>query len=157
MKTKADKHRTDYSFNVGELVLVKLQPYKQQSTASRLSQKFSKRYFGPFPIIEKVGKVAYKLQLPASSKIHPVFHIALLKRFVGNIDITFSSLPTYTINNQPVLQPIAIVDHRKKKVQNHWVTQYLVHWENLPLEEATWFDYHQLQQLYPTLHLADKV
>lgn len=157
MKSNADKHRTDYSFNVGDLVLVKLQPYRQQSVATRVSHKFSKKYFGPFPILQKVGSVAYKLQLPATSKIHPVFHISLLKKFVGTNDTPHSSLPMDAINNQPVIQPVAVLDHRKKKVHHHWVDQYLVQWENLPLEESTWLDSHILKQLYPTLHLEGKV
>lgn len=60
-KHQADKIRTERQFQVGQHVYVKLQPYMQTSLAQRLNQKLSFRYFGPFPILEKIGAVAYKL------------------------------------------------------------------------------------------------
>lgn len=50
MKHYADKHRRNEEFQVGELVLVKLQPYRQHSVALRKHQKIGLRYFGPFKI-----------------------------------------------------------------------------------------------------------
>lgn len=76
MKMQADKHRTEQSFEVGAWVYVKLQPYVQTSVAARANQKLSYCFFGPYLIIAKVGSVAYKLQLPSSSNIHPVFHVS---------------------------------------------------------------------------------
>ena len=83
MKNQADKKRTDVSFAMGDLVLVKLQPYRQHSVTLRRNQKLGMRYFGPFPVVAKIGSVAYMLQLPNVAKIHPVFHITQLKSFKG--------------------------------------------------------------------------
>lgn len=84
MRAQANKYRTPMSFEVGQLVLVKLQPYRQISVAHRQFNKLNKRYFGPFEIIKRIGTVAYKLKLPEDSRIHPVFHISLLKKFKGS-------------------------------------------------------------------------
>lgn len=67
MKHNADKKRKDVSFEVGDQVLVKLQPYRQSSVTLRKNQKLGIRYFGPFTIMAKVGMVAYKLQLPETA------------------------------------------------------------------------------------------
>ena len=54
---------------------MKLQPYHQSTVATRSCEKLTKRYYGPFYVLARVGHVAYKLALPSSSNIHPVFHI----------------------------------------------------------------------------------
>jgi len=88
MKQFADQHRTQHEFDIGEYVYVKLQLYKQQSVVMRVNQKLAPKYFGPYKIIEKFGEVAYKLQLPSSSQVHPVFHVSQLKVLVGNVPTT---------------------------------------------------------------------
>ncbi|GJZ40817.1 RNA-directed DNA polymerase, eukaryota [Tanacetum coccineum] len=57
------------------------------------SKKLAKRYYGPFEILKRVGKVAYRLALPDSSKIHPVFHVSLLKPFLGSDQEGVTTLP----------------------------------------------------------------
>ncbi|PNX54976.1 hypothetical protein L195_g048599, partial [Trifolium pratense] len=86
MKSNADKKRKEAEFKEGDMVLVRLQPYRQHSAALRKNKKLSMRYFGPFKVLAKVGTVAYKLELPISAKIHPVFHISQLKEFKGGAD-----------------------------------------------------------------------
>lgn len=80
MKRQADKHRVERKFDVGEMVFLKLQPYVQTSLAPRSSQKLAFKFFGPYKILARVGEVAYKLDLPVSSKIHNVVHVSQLKK-----------------------------------------------------------------------------
>lgn len=58
MKCKADSHRADDRFEIRELVLVKLHKYRQNSAVARKSNTLERRFFGPFPITEKISEVA---------------------------------------------------------------------------------------------------
>ncbi|KAL0462647.1 UNVERIFIED_CONTAM: hypothetical protein Slati_0152300 [Sesamum latifolium] len=64
MKLYADKKRSEREFKVGDEVFLKLQPHRQTSVSLKKRLKLSAKYFGPYKVIERVGKVAYKLELP---------------------------------------------------------------------------------------------
>ena len=92
MKQQANKKRSDRKFHVGDLVYVKLQPYRQTTVANRNYLKLSTKYFGPFSVLARLGAVAYKLDLPPTSKIYPVLHVSQLKQHIGPV-LTQPSLP----------------------------------------------------------------
>lgn len=94
MKRHADKHRSERVFQVGDQVFLKIQPYVQASLAPRMNQKLAFKYFGPYRILERVGSVAYRLELPSSSSIHPVFHVSQLKAAVLDPTSVVPTLPT---------------------------------------------------------------
>lgn len=79
MKVQADKNRSERSFFVGDRVFLRLQPYVQSSVAPRAHHKLLFKYYGPYLVLERVGAVAYRLELPETSKIHPVVHVSQLK------------------------------------------------------------------------------
>lgn len=112
MKAYADKNRTERQFAVGEQVLLKLQPYAQQTVVNRPYPKLSYKYFGPYTILERIGEVAYKLQLPDSAQVHPVFHVSQLKPFTASYTPVYSDLPAVPDLTTVTPVPVAILDRR---------------------------------------------
>jgi len=80
MEQEADKGRSEREFVVRDEVYLRLRPTHIQALTSKPVSKLSPRYYGPFPIEAKLGKVAYQLRLLENSRIHPVFHVLLLKK-----------------------------------------------------------------------------
>ncbi|XP_059310551.1 uncharacterized protein LOC132061887 [Lycium ferocissimum] len=76
IKFLADKNRTDRVLQAGDWVYLKLQPYRQAYVAIRKNLKLSAKFYGLFQILEKIRSVAYHLDLPDGSQIHPVFHVS---------------------------------------------------------------------------------
>lgn len=149
MKLTADKKRKDQEYQVGEMVLLKIQPYVQSSLANRPYPKLAFKYYGPYKVPERIGKAAYKLELPDDSLIHPVFHVSQLKPFVSDYTPVFSNLPSAAVLDQEELKPEAILDRRLVKKGSKAVPQVLIKWMNLPREAATWEDWNVLQQRFP--------
>jgi hypothetical protein len=75
------------------LVFLRLQPYKHSSLKKRGAEKLKPRFYGPYRIMHRVGKVTYELELPVGSKIHNVFHVSCLKKVVGQFISTSEELP----------------------------------------------------------------
>jgi transposase InsO family protein len=145
-KAQADKNRTERQFQVGQMVFVKLQPYVQTSVAQRINQKLSFRYFGPFPVIQRIGQVAYKLQLPPTSAIHPVFHVSQLKLAIGPGHPVSSELPDSTSSSQ---YPVKILQRRRKRHNAQLIDQILVQWSSWPKHLTTWEDEITLKATFP--------
>lgn len=149
MKIQADKHRIDRQFQVGDQVLLKLQPYTQHTVAKRICPKLAYRYYGPFSVLQKLGAVAYKLDLPATSQIHPVFHVSQLKPFTPNYTPVFTELPTLTDLSVQGTEPLQVLDRRMVKKGHKAIVQVLVRWKNLDPAATTWEDYTVLKHRFP--------
>ena len=75
-KSDADKQRSDSEFREGDMVFLKVSPWKGVIRFQKRG-KLGPRYIGPFRVIGRVGKVAYRLDLPAKlSQIHSTFHVS---------------------------------------------------------------------------------
>jgi len=157
MKHVADRMRREVEFQVGDLVLLKLHPYRQHSVFKRSHQKLANRFYGPFPVEQRLGKVAYRLSLPPEAKIHPVFHVSLLKKYVGASLPAVVDLPSISDEGQIQVEPEQVVDTRWIKRGTKFIEESLVQWKSLPAKDATWEDTHLLKQQFPALHLEDKV
>jgi hypothetical protein len=153
IKAYADKHRTEREFQVGEEVLLKLQPYAQTSVVNRPCAKLAFKYFGPFKILERFGLVAYKLALPEDCKIHPVFHVSQLKPFTPNYTPVYDKLPASSDIAAAAAQPTKIVERCLVKKGNAAVPQIKVQWSTMLPEHTTWEDYHVLLHRFPAAAL----
>ncbi|KZV06673.1 hypothetical protein F511_45845, partial [Dorcoceras hygrometricum] len=140
----------------GDMVFLKLRPHRQQSVCSRIFQKLAPKYFEPFVVIQRIGKVAYKLQLPMGSRIHPVFHVSQLKKAVGK-HANVQGLPAGLEQDLSFnYEPLRVVGHRQKKQAGILVPQVLVQWKGKAPEEATWEDAADFQAQFPDTSLGDK-
>ena len=126
MKKRYDLKHRDKVFEVGSWVYVRLQPYRQISVSLRRNAKLAPRYYSPFRILERIGQVAYRLELPATSRIHPVFHVSKLKEQLGARISSQPQLPI-TIGEQEELgaRPLAVLDRRVRRNK----TEVLIHWQ----------------------------
>ncbi|KAL8127908.1 hypothetical protein AgCh_014740 [Apium graveolens] len=126
---------------IGDWVYLKLQLHRQVSVLHRPNQKLAAKYYGPYEVIKKIGVVAYTLNLPPSAKIHPTFHVSLLKKHHGPPpNIIDQSIPemhdsSISINCK---KPSAVREVRTVKKRNAAQVQWLIQWEQLPIEESTW-------------------
>ncbi|KAF7840497.1 Transposon Ty3-I Gag-Pol polyprotein [Senna tora] len=155
MKRFADKKRSELQFQVGDMVFFRLQPYRQHSIHLRRSQKLGLRFFGPFPVVERIGEVAYRLQLPSHARIHDVFHVSQLKPCIGSAESTHVPLPLLTTEQGPVISPMAILRHRQILVGEQWEPQLLVAWDDD--SSLTWESFTEFKRSYPSFDLEDKV
>lgn len=157
MKANEDKKRHDVNFTVGDMVYLKLQPYRQQSLAKRVYEKLSPRFYGPYAIVQKVGTVAYKLQLPSTGRIHPVFHVSQLKRAMGDRWQPTTLPAQLTEDLELLVEPGELLGVRSKQLGSNTVREVLIQWRDQSKEEATWELFENIDQLFPQFHLEDKV
>ncbi|KAK8942857.1 hypothetical protein KSP39_PZI008725 [Platanthera zijinensis] len=158
MKVLADKKRSERSLEVGTWAYIRLQPYRQTSMRPHGFHKLSPRFFGPFPVLEKIGEVAYRLELPPDAKIHHTFHISQLREHKGSLPTQLLPLPsTVTADGHPLVEPLRVLQRRLILKKNRVVTQLLIQWHNGTVAGATWEDLWLLQQRYPHFSfLVDK-
>jgi len=134
--------------------LLKLRQYRHKLVAHRTSQKLAAKFYGPYLVLKKIGTVAYRLQLPPSATIHPVFHVSQLKKHVGNRKVQ-ASLPSFSQEQTP--QHRAVLNRRMIKKGHQAATQVLIHRDILSPADATWEFSEDLKCRFPTFSLEDKV
>lgn len=149
-KLQYDRRHQERIFQPGDQVYVRLQPYRQQTVERRTNMKLAARYYGPFQVLERVRQVAYRLEFPVGSRVHPVFHVSLLKLKLGNHETAIAKLPEATISPT---QPQAVLAYRGKGGK----AMALIHWCRTNLAEATWENIATIKSQFPNFNLEDKV
>nr|GEW12699.1 hypothetical protein [Tanacetum cinerariifolium] len=115
MKNMADKKRSEMEFELNQWVYVKLQPCRKISTRKGIHHKFSPKFYGPYQVIARIGKVPYRLNLPANSHIHPVFHVSQLKAHKADNPNTQQALPKVYEDAMISDKPQAVLKRKKIK------------------------------------------
>jgi hypothetical protein len=139
MKEHADQHHCERSFEVGDWVLLILQPYKQMSLKqAKKDHKLSPKYYGPYKVLQKIGTMAYKLDFPTSSQVHPVFHVSCLQKVIGDKIPVQTILPEIDEEEKIILEPEAITDTRIRQLRNRSISEYLIKWRKLLAKDSTW-------------------
>ena len=114
--------------------------------------KLAPLYCGPFEILSRMGQVAYQLDLPPNLRVHNVFHISVLKRYVHVATLVINWNDAQVEPEEYVLvEPDCILDRREILLRNCTVGQVKVQWKHLSPEQATWELESHMQATYPIL------
>ena len=134
------------------MVFLRISPWKGVLRFGK-RRNLSPRYIGPYKIVERVGKVAYRLELPSYlDRIHDVFHVSMLRKYIPN--------PSHVLTEQPVEiqenltyeeEPVQILDRREQVLRNKTIPLVKVLWRSHTVEEATWEHEEQMKKHYPHL------
>lgn len=134
---------------MGDLVYLKLQPYVQFSVARRTSQKLGFRYFGPYKIVQRIGQMAYKLQLPPGSLIHPVIHVSQLKKAIKHPSEVSPEESLNLIYDAHMICPAKIARRRFSQLGHKVIPQGLIQWSHSPPQWSTWENLNALRHQFP--------
>ena len=140
MKQHEDQHRSERSFDVGDWVFLRLQPYKQMFLKQATDNKLSPKYYGPSKVLQNIGTIAYKLELTTSFWMHPIVHVSSLKKVIGDKLPIQTVLPELDEEGKIILEHEEVTKTRTWQLQNRSILEYLIKWKNLPIEDSTWDD-----------------
>jgi hypothetical protein len=117
--------------------------------------KLSARYIGPFPIPEKCGKVAYKMELPPSLVgVHDIFHVSQLKKCLkAPVDVVLPEVAPLEKDLTYPEHPIKILDQKSRVLRRKTIKFYKIQWSNHTVEEATWESEYFLRSRHPDFEL----
>jgi len=154
-KSYADRRRKPLEFQVGDNVLLKVSPWKGFVRFGKKG-KLAPRYVGPFKILEKIGKVAYKLDLPAElANVHPTFHVSQLKKCLADENL---QVPLDEVRIEKTMhfveKPVEIMEREVKKLKRKQIPLVKVRRESIRGPEFTWEHEEQMRKKYPDLFKA---
>ncbi|GJQ96425.1 putative reverse transcriptase domain-containing protein [Tanacetum coccineum] len=151
-KSYTDLKRNPMEFQVGDKVMLKVSPWKGVVRFGKRG-KLNPRYVGPFKVLEKVGSVAYKLELPQElSRVHNTFHVSNLKKCHADepLAVPLDGLH-FDDKLQFVEEPVEIMDHEVKRLKRSRIPLVKVQWNSRRGPEFTWEREDQFRKKYPHL------
>ena len=130
MKQHADQHYSKRTFQVGDMVFLHLQPYKQSSLKLKGHQKLAPKFYGTYKFLQKIGFVSYKLEL-SPSHIHPLFHVSCLKKVIGTNIRPQNVLPELDKEGSIILETKAILNKCTCHILSRSIMEVLIQWYNM--------------------------
>ena len=94
--------------------------------------------YGTYKVLQEIGYVAYKLELPPSSCIHLVFHVSCLKKVIGTNIRAQTVLLELDTEGSMILESEAILNKRTRQLRSWAITEVLIQWHDIQPEDATW-------------------
>ncbi|GKE34785.1 putative reverse transcriptase domain-containing protein [Tanacetum coccineum] len=151
-KSFADKRRKPLEFSIGEYVLLKVSPWKGVVRFGKKG-KLTPRIVGPFEIIERIGPVAYRLDIPEElDGVHDTFHVSNLKKCLADLTL---QVPLDEIRGDAKLnfveEPVEILEREFKKLKRSRIAVVKVRWNSKRGPEFTWEPEDQMKLKYPHL------
>jgi hypothetical protein len=137
-ETYANKRCRPLEFDVGDHVYLRVSPMKGVKRFW-VKGKLASRYIGPFPILEKCGTMAYKLDLPPSlAGVHDIFHMSLLKKCLkASVNIMFPEVIPLEADLSYREYPIKVLDQKDCVTRHKTIKFFKIQWSNHSEEEAT--------------------
>jgi hypothetical protein len=124
-----------------------IQGYHHLLRAQSRMKRQADRATRVFQVLECIGSVAYKLQLPATSVVHPIFHVSQLKRVV---DRDSALIPQQPQLSDPLQMPLIILQTRLVERGCELITQVKVTWSDMAKELAMWEGANVFREQFPT-------
>ena len=95
------------------------------------------------------------MELPLGCRVHPVFHVTKLKRFISKDTNLIDGLVSLQEDASSDHSPDKILDRREKWLRNRTLREFRVAWKGLPLTDATWESEALIRRHFPHLIIAD--
>ena len=128
---------------------LKVKP-KQSSLSLGKFKKLSARYCGPYVITKKINNQAYALLLPPHIKVHNVFHVSLLKKYVPDKNhLLGDEIALVSKDGTLDIRPERVLPSRQHVLRSRTIMEHLIKWMGYPEEDASWEREDSLLQLYP--------
>jgi len=126
----ADKRRRELEFEVGDKVYLKMAMLRGLNM-SISETKLSPRYMGPLRIVERVGPVAYRLELPDVMRaFHKVFHVSMMRKCLHKDDEVLAKIPEDLQPNMTLeARPARVLKRRIKELRRKKIPLINVLWD----------------------------
>lgn len=147
-----DRGHRPLELQVGDWVWLRMHQHPHGPLPSQQGSKLRQKFFGPYKIVEAINQLGFRLALPPGSRLHNVFRVGLLKKFVGAPPDAPPALPPVH-HGAIVPAPARVLKARLYR----GVRQLLVLWEGLPPSAASWEDMDQFRLRYPAFQLEDEL